>query len=423
MPLYETHTYARRAILKDGKKREDLRVVKNKLAVLNANLDEPNIPAEAKCQLILDFWQNVGAYGKRDEFVSLREEFALLDRRQDGFLFVSKFDEEKAEVVKFLKRKPDVNATSEMVEAFFHKGKKLSNDIETKWCRDARTRDLAHKLKRELDVSLASVENRVVMDEAFAKVKEAMRKFENSLSEDAYEGFRAACESYSTFALTKGMEKESGYNKIATECAELNNRRKKLEELFANFQLYKTKNGLDPLMNYVRNDIAESQRDNHKNYLSRHSIYNFAIKCIQWDRLEKREKYLQVNLKGYHFKGRFYREKGVDFWAQMRIGGIEAFTIERNGLNANWLNSVDRLFSNREITHDKVCVGGLERYIEVQFSNTAFWGNENSDLIGKYFCEILADASVNHGTADVVFSDMGTGSSVTFTFSNLPYVR
>lgn len=411
------------SVLKDKKKQEDLDRLKGKFVDLKANLDEPSIPAAEKKRFILGFWRDVDSLGKRDEFVSLREEFAALDKRQGDFDFVSRFDEEKAKVNKFLREKPDKRATSESIEAFFNMGRSLSAAIEKTWLHDERTRDLARELKKELDVSVASVENQLKMDKAFGEVKKAAHEFDTSIDGAAYEKFSEACNRYLSLSQEKGLEKNVEYKEIFNRCAKLNRKREKLEELFDEFRKRKTRYELDVLMEYVKNDQIKDDQEKDDQIkdtrLSRHPVYCFADTCLKWNK----KIYLQVNLKGYDFRGRFYRSKGVDFWAEMQIGRIEAFSISQNGINANSISWADGTFSSRDITHDKVCVGGLERMIEVKFSNTAFWPDQESDWIAKSFVEVLADASVNQGKTDVVFRDRDTGSSVTFTFLNLPHVR
>ena len=418
--MFERANREYESVLKDKKKREDIDVIKRKLVDLKASLDEVSISAVEKKQFIVGFWRDLDSLGKRDEFVSLREEFAALDKQQDDFDFVSRFDEEKVEVNKFLREKPDKNATPESVQAFFHKGQSLSADIEKKWLQDARTRDLALSLKKELDSSIVSVENRVKMDEAFNKFKNAANEFKRALDDNTYDIFSKACDSYSNFARTNGLEKNPEFRKTVNQCVGLNHERKKLEELFNDFCREKTKNRIVDLMDFVKNMDGQLSKG-----LSGHPVCRFACVCLRWDKMNHLEEYpLQVHLRGYDFKGRFYRKKGVDFWVEMQIGGKTAFKIIQNGIRRNSISSADEVFADdRQIIHDKILVKSLDRCIDVRFANTAFWSNEESKRISRSFVEILADASVNQGKTDVVFRDRDTGSSVTFGFLNLPHVR
>ena len=242
-------------------------------------------------------------------------------------------------------------------------------------------------------------------------VENARIRYAKSPSASSYETYERACEKYRAHPSIKKSEFES----TAQECQRMEKERKELVLAYEEF--------LNTPSMYMLNRLIAQK--NQSPSLSVTSVYRFADDCERW---QTEGRSINIALKGYEFSGRFKCESwNVDFFAEMRIGGKTCFTIERNGIGGSDRNSPNDLrrsgFSPHQISHDvKIPNVGLE--IKVQFVNKSGL-NQWSGFWPIDFIGILKRASRNRGTTNEKFYDLtdNENSSVTFTFSGLPYVE
>lgn len=399
-------------IISDKQGYEDLKAIDDELKVLKEEIADTSSDAEAQLKRIDGFWRNVKARGGEEAFPSLRGEFGIIHSHQKAFRLKNRYEELRAKITNEFKGFQD-DEEKEKLDIYLSSAQRYKSEL-MEFTKDVQTSDDATAMLDYVGDIEKRIRTSLEGSRLWGEVENARAMYVKSPSASSYEKYEMACKKYRTHPSIK----KTDFEQSTKTYQQMEKDRRELVSAYEEFCK-------DPCMFRLNELIALKKKSP---LLSATSVYRFANDCDIWPvQAQQRGRNINIALTGYDFTGRFKKDWAVDFFAEMRIGDMLCFAIEKDGIDGDDRHSPNDLwrsgFTNDEISHD-VRIPGVDLEVKVQFENRS-GVNQLSGFCSIKFVEILARASENRGRVEVTFLDqrINEDSKVTFSFSGLPYVE
>lgn len=402
--------YAKAIDGKDGF--EKLHELTDKLKVLNEELDNRAISAREKGEKIDAFISDFRSQGGEDRFPEFGNSVRDLNSRKDELNRDADFDELCAKITKVFSDFSEDKQEKDLA-GFQKKAQDYIAELG-QFVSYPSTSGKARSKQADCDAIIKRADLRLKIRKHWNALLSAGNEYLLMPINDKYNKYRSALNDYKRIAPDRTRECDN----LERRCTELRDAQIDMEKYYASFR---KEPGRFSLFNLIKTV-------NRHNSLSVTPVGLFAKECERWAEYGRN---INVELKGYNFRGEFKAHRVV-FHAELYIG---AYKCEFNK-GGNW--SDNRLcpkslasvgFTPQDCIRIVPVVLSQKLDVKVRFENRILICVK-SNQVERSFYEILARAAEHKGEADFTFwakSESGDSkehdSSVTFNFSELPYVK